>query len=80
MLIHQDLTWTVKGGSAVEVSDKHVFFIVNVSANVDSEFNMNRHLLMNNYDSSGGRHIGVNNDISAVNDVTGDYINLNFYM
>ena len=38
--------------------------------NADSGFNMNRHLLMHNYDSAGGKNIGANNDISVVNDIT----------
>ena len=65
------------------------FILSNVSANADSGFNMNRHLLMHKYDIAGGRNIGTINDINARHDISAtrkskgilfrDNINLNFY-
>ena len=50
---------------------------------------MNRHIVMNNYVISGGRHSGANNIVNAVRDITanikrirtifGHLANLNFY-
>ena len=45
------------------------FILSNVSANADSGFNMNTHLLMHNYDIAGGRNIGTTTDINAISDI-----------
>ena len=80
---------TIKGGTTFEVRDKTSILLFNVNANAHSGFNMHRHLLMSNDDIAGGRKIGANNDINAINGLNGnnmltcknsrDNINLNFY-
>ena len=72
-IIYNDSSWldklTIKGASSLEFRDKTNFPLFNVSSNADSGFNMNRHLLRNNYDIGAGRHIGALNDIGAGNDI-----------
>ena len=46
----------------------------NVSSHADTGFNANRHLLINNYDIGGGRHIGANTHVSAANDIVANNI------
>ena len=70
---------TIKGASSLEFRDKTNFPLFNVSSNADSGFNMNRHLLMNNYDIGAGRHIGALNDIGAGNDIVAQKIKVNIW-
>ena len=63
---------TIEGGTTLEFRDKNKLIPSNVNYNGDSGFNMNRHLLMHNYDIAGGKNIGANNGINAIN-----YINAN---
>ena len=60
---------TIKGASTLENRDTDNFPLFNVRSHDNSGFNMNRHLLMNNWDIGGGRNIVVAKDIGAGNDI-----------
>ena len=64
---------TIKGGATLESRDKNNFLLCNVSANTDSGLNINRHILMNNYDIGGGSNVGAKN-ATAVTDILANII------